>query len=102
MNAPSLLVQPSFVSFLIKLQSGSCGAFWATFIFAGWEEGTSGGGEVRLPFLFVLGDQEEGPRAALRPRLRRATGAAAARVAAPSSAWRASAPGTQTRKARSA
>lgn len=43
-NAQSVLAQPSFLS---KLQSGSCGAFWATFVSPGREERTSGGGEVR-------------------------------------------------------
>lgn len=65
MDAQALLVQWPSMSFLIKLQSRSCVAVWATFIFPWWVEGTASSQEVRLLFLLVRGT-EKGPHAARR------------------------------------
>lgn len=65
MNAQALLVPWPSMSFLIKLQSRSCVAVWATFIFPWWVEGTASSQEVRLLFLLVRGT-EKGPHTARR------------------------------------
>lgn len=58
MNAQALLVQWPSMSFLIKLQSRSCVAVWATFIFPWCVEGTASSQEVRLLFLWFVGPRE--------------------------------------------
>lgn len=59
MDAQALLVQWPSVSFLIKLQSRSCVAVWATFIFHWWVEGTASSQEMRLLFLLVRGTERK-------------------------------------------
>lgn len=89
-NAQALLVQWPSMSFLIKLQSRSCVAVWATFIFPWWVEGTASSQEVRLLFLLVRGTERKAhmlhedilPAPSLPPP---GQGSAAARAPAPSS-----------------